>query len=64
MQPKIPLETLSKVVEAIYDCALDPTRWQNTISVIAELLQSQRCAVGVHDLCERSQQACFPTRLC
>jgi hypothetical protein len=22
----IPLETFSKVVEAIYDCALDPTR--------------------------------------
>ena len=49
MQPKIPLETFSKVVEAIYDCALDPTRWQDTISVVAELLQSQRCALGVYD---------------
>ena len=37
MQPK-PLETFSKAVEAIYDCALDPTRWQDTISVVAELL--------------------------
>ena len=49
MQPKIPLETFSKVVEAIYDCALDPTRWQDTISVVAELLQSQRCALVVYD---------------
>ena len=47
--PRIPLETFSKAVEAIYDCALDPTRWQDTISVVAELLQSQRCALVVYD---------------
>jgi DNA-binding CsgD family transcriptional regulator/PAS domain-containing protein len=47
--PEIPLETFSKVVEAIYDCALDPNRWQSTIPLIAELLESQRCVLGVHD---------------
>jgi PAS domain-containing protein len=45
----VPLETFSKVVESIYDCALDPTRWQGTICQIAELLQSQTCILGVHD---------------
>ena len=41
--PDVPLETFSKVVEAIYDCALDPTRWQNTIRLTAELCRSQAC---------------------
>jgi DNA-binding CsgD family transcriptional regulator/PAS domain-containing protein len=45
----VPLETFSKVVEVIYDCALEPKRWQVTISMIAELLESQRCTLGVHD---------------
>ena len=45
----VPLETFSKVVEAIYDCALDPTRWQDTIRLIAELCSSQVCIIGVHD---------------
>ena len=45
----VPLETFSKVVEAIYDCALDPTRWQDTIRLIAELCRSQVCIIGVHD---------------
>jgi DNA-binding CsgD family transcriptional regulator/PAS domain-containing protein len=49
MQPKVPLENFSKVVEAINDCALDPTRWQDTISVVAASLQSQRCALVVYD---------------
>ena len=46
---EVPLETFSKVVEAIYDCALDPTRWQDTIRLIAELCRSQVCIIGVHD---------------
>jgi DNA-binding CsgD family transcriptional regulator/PAS domain-containing protein len=46
---EVPLETFSKVIEAIYDCALDPNRWQNTIGQFAELLESQRCVLGVHD---------------
>jgi DNA-binding CsgD family transcriptional regulator/PAS domain-containing protein len=45
----VPLETFSKVVEAIYDCALDPNRWPNAISLLSELLQSQRCALAVHN---------------
>jgi DNA-binding CsgD family transcriptional regulator/PAS domain-containing protein len=45
----VPLETFSKVVEAIYDCALDPVRWQNAICLTAELCRSQVCIIGVHD---------------
>jgi hypothetical protein len=57
MQPT--LETFSKVVDAIYDCAIDPTRWQDTISVIAELLQSQRCALGVNDYASGHSKLAF-----
>ena len=45
----VPLEAFSKVVEAIYDCALDPTRWQETIRLTAELCRSQVCIISVHD---------------
>jgi DNA-binding CsgD family transcriptional regulator/PAS domain-containing protein len=48
--PNVPLETFSKVVEAVYDCALDPTRWQDTLVLIAELCRSQTCILTIHDL--------------
>ena len=43
----IPLATFSKVVEVIYDCALDPHRWPDTIGEMAELLQSQQYTLGI-----------------
>jgi DNA-binding CsgD family transcriptional regulator/PAS domain-containing protein len=46
-QPDVGLESFSKVVEAIYDCSLDPTHWQNTVEMIGDLFTSQRCALGV-----------------
>ncbi len=48
--PDIPLDAFSKVVEEIYDCALDPSRWEGTIGAIAELSRSQYCVLGVIDL--------------
>jgi DNA-binding CsgD family transcriptional regulator/PAS domain-containing protein len=52
------LETFSKVVEAIYDCALDHTRWQDTLVLIAELCRSQTCILTIHDLAnERYEMA-------
>jgi DNA-binding NarL/FixJ family response regulator len=45
----VSLEAFSPVVEAVYDCALDPSRWEHAVCAIAELLQSQRCTLGVHD---------------
>jgi len=46
---EIPLKPFSQAIEAIYDCALDPSRWLTTIQMIALLLDSQRCVLGVHD---------------
>ncbi len=44
---EVGLESFSKVVEAIYDCSLDPTCWQGTVEMIGALLESQRCALGL-----------------
>jgi len=43
------IESFSRVVEAIYDCALDPNCWHGAVQMIADLLASQRCTLGVHD---------------
>jgi DNA-binding NarL/FixJ family response regulator len=50
LKSEISLETLSKVVESIYDCALDPNRWINTSRMIAQLLGSEACVLCVNDL--------------
>src|SRR5262249_14515277 len=55
----VPLETFSKVVEAIYDCALDPKRWQDTVCMIAELCESQTCIMGVYDYTRRCADLAF-----
>ena len=38
-KPDVSLEAFSKVVEAVYDCALDPNRWHETVRLIADLLR-------------------------
>ena len=55
----IPLETFSKVVEAIYDCALDPNNWHGTIRLIADLCESQVCILGVHDFANARSELSF-----
>ena len=45
----IPHETFFKVVESVYDCALDPDRWQETVGMIAELCRSHYGFLGVID---------------
>ena len=50
LKSEIPLETFSKVVELIYDCALDPNRWIDTAGMIAQLVGSEFCLLGVKDL--------------
>ncbi len=55
----LPLETFSKVVEAVYDCALDPNRWHDTIRLIADLCESQVCILGVHDYANRRSELSF-----
>jgi PAS domain-containing protein len=48
--PDLPLETFSKVVEAVYDCAIDPNHWHRTIGMVAELCGCQYGMLGVIDL--------------
>jgi len=55
----VPLETFSKVVEAIYDCALDPNGWSNAISLLSDLLQSERCALAVHNYINHTDDFAF-----
>ena len=43
-------QALSDAIGAIYDCALDPERWQPTIGQIRELCDSSGCGICVHDL--------------
>jgi DNA-binding CsgD family transcriptional regulator/PAS domain-containing protein len=55
----LPLETFSKVVEAIYDCALYPERWHPTVRMIADLCESQVCIVGVYDYASRRGELAY-----
>jgi DNA-binding CsgD family transcriptional regulator/PAS domain-containing protein len=57
--PDLPLDAFSKVVEAIYDCALDPSRWQETVGVIAELCRSHYGFLGIVDLEEARNELTF-----
>jgi len=43
-------QMLSDTIGAIYDCALDPERWQDAVGRIVELSESQGCGVCVHDM--------------
>ena len=55
----LPLETFSKVVEAIYDCALDPNRWQGTIELMADVCESQVVFFAVHDYANGHSELSF-----
>jgi DNA-binding CsgD family transcriptional regulator len=56
---EVSLETFSEVVEAIYDCALEPNLWPDVISKIAELLQSRRIGLGVHNHANHRDELAF-----
>jgi DNA-binding CsgD family transcriptional regulator len=43
-------EALSGTIGAIYDCALDPQRWNDAIRRIGELCDSEAGGICVHDL--------------
>ncbi len=55
----ISLEAFSRVVETVYDCALDPNRWRDAIRLIADLCESQRCTLGVHDYANQCNDFMF-----
>jgi DNA-binding CsgD family transcriptional regulator/PAS domain-containing protein len=43
------LEAFSKVVEAIYDCAINPEHWRKALRLIGELTDSPCVAIGITD---------------
>jgi DNA-binding CsgD family transcriptional regulator len=45
----ISIETFSKAVETIYDCALNPRGWRETLRLIGELTHSPHVAIGTMD---------------
>ena len=45
----ISAQMLSDTIGSIYDCALDPDRWQDVVGRILELSESQGCGICVHD---------------
>jgi DNA-binding CsgD family transcriptional regulator/PAS domain-containing protein len=57
--PDLPLDAFSKVVEEIYDCALDPSHWQETVGVITELCRSHCGFLGVIDLESQHNELTF-----
>lgn len=57
--PDLPLNAFSKIVEAIYDCALNPGRWEEIVSVIAELCRSNYGFLGIVDLEEVRNELTF-----
>jgi DNA-binding CsgD family transcriptional regulator len=50
MAPSEPsLEAYSKVVEAIYDCALNPDRWREALRLISNITHSSNIFIGTSD---------------
>jgi DNA-binding CsgD family transcriptional regulator/PAS domain-containing protein len=43
------IREFSKVVEAIYDCAIDPDHWRATLPMICEFMISPYGALAIHD---------------
>jgi DNA-binding CsgD family transcriptional regulator/PAS domain-containing protein len=46
---ELSLEAFSKVVEAIYDSAMDPQRWRTALPLICELTDSPIASMGIMD---------------
>jgi DNA-binding CsgD family transcriptional regulator/PAS domain-containing protein len=61
--PGVPLETFSKVVESIYDCALDVSGWPETIGMIVELCRSINGILVVYDLKNRGGELTYHARV-
>jgi DNA-binding CsgD family transcriptional regulator/PAS domain-containing protein len=42
--------TLSALIGSIYDCAIDPSRWEQTLAGVAEALQGEKAILCLNDL--------------
>jgi DNA-binding CsgD family transcriptional regulator len=50
MASQVSPQTLSTLIESIYDCALDPPRWERTLTELARALGSASVALHLNDL--------------
>ena len=48
--PPVTDESLSELIGSIYDCALDPGRWDETLAQIARAFDSERVILSLNDL--------------
>jgi DNA-binding CsgD family transcriptional regulator/PAS domain-containing protein len=48
-RPEPSLKQFSQVIEAIYDCALEPERWRETLPLLAGFMRSPYAALAIHD---------------
>ena len=58
-KPDISLGAFSKVVDAVYDCALDPNHWHDAVRMIADLCESQVSILAVHDYANGRTETAF-----
>lgn len=56
---KPPLHEFSAIVEAIYDCALDPEKWRGVLPKIANLLESEGSTFAVYDIARNERYRYF-----
>jgi DNA-binding CsgD family transcriptional regulator/PAS domain-containing protein len=52
-------DSISNVVGAIYQCALDPGHWHDALEGIAKLSNSHRCSIADHDYAKERNQPPF-----
>lgn len=57
--PGISAQTLSDLISAIYDCALDPRAWPQTCRMIADLCESPAGGICVHDMRQMQNDQLF-----
>lgn len=53
MGSSVSSSALSGLIGSIYDCALDPDRWDETLADIVETLKGRTTVLHLNDLCER-----------
>jgi DNA-binding CsgD family transcriptional regulator len=50
MRNELSHQVLSDLIGSIYDCALDPSRWENTLSDVKDVLCSQTAVLALTDI--------------
>src|SRR5262245_58787239 len=57
--PEPGLDEFSELIGAIYDCALDPQRWQSALLQILDLIRSPNGGLAIHDFVLQRMEKAF-----